>query len=216
MTFSEYIENLAERHVDIRHKENDEVHFLSSEREKHTALDSVLHYPAVIVDRGSGFGYGGNPGAYRKDRDYLLFIVEHVSDTSDYEQIEAALDKCERILDELLNQILEDKRKKRLWLAFSLEDVEADSGGETEAGTTQRDVVRHGVARIPVSFSVTAKWLKKLAGYAKLDKISVQYFDVETSELKLSEMYVTGYKAKLKKDTSYKGLWTVSFTLKEM
>ena len=66
MTFSEYIENLAERHVDIRHKENDEVHFLSSEREKHTALDSVLHYPAVIVDRGSGFGYGGNPGAYEK------------------------------------------------------------------------------------------------------------------------------------------------------
>ena len=38
-----------------------------------------------------------------------------------------------------------------------LEDVEADSGGETEAGTTQRDVVRHGVAQIPVSFSVTAK-----------------------------------------------------------
>lgn len=97
-----------------------------------------------------------------------------------------------------------------------LEDVEADSGGETEAGTTQRDVVRHGVARIPVSFSVTAKWLKKLAGYAKKDKISVQYFDVETAELKLAEMYVTGYKAKLKKDTSYKGLWTVSFTLKEM
>lgn len=126
MTFSEYIEKLAERHVDIRHKENDEVHFLSSEREKHTALDSVLHYPAVIVDRGSGFSYGGNPGAYRKDRDYLLFIVEHVSDTSDYEQIEAALDKCERILDEFLNQILEDKRMKRLWLAFSLEDVEAD------------------------------------------------------------------------------------------
>ena len=39
---------------------------------------------------------------------------------------------------------------------------------------------------------------------------------VETAELKLAEMYVTGYKAKLKKDTSYKGLWTVSFTLKEM
>ena len=97
-----------------------------------------------------------------------------------------------------------------------LEDVEADSGGETEAGTTQRDVVRHGVVRIPVSFSVTAKWLKKLAGYAKKDKISVQYFDVETAELKRAERYVTGYKAKLKKDTSYKGLWTVSFTLKEM
>ena len=97
-----------------------------------------------------------------------------------------------------------------------LEDVEADSGGETEAGTTQRDVGRHGGGRVPGEVSVKAEWLKKLAGYAKKDKISVQYFDVETAELKLAEMYVTGYKAKLKKDTSYKGLWTVSFTLKEM
>ena len=97
-----------------------------------------------------------------------------------------------------------------------LEDVEADSGGETEAGTTQRDVVRHGVARIPVSFSVTAKWLAKLAAYAKKDKIVVQYFDTETLGLKTAEMYVMGYKAKLRKDTSYKGLWTVSFTLKEI
>lgn len=112
MTFSEYIENLAERHVDIRHKKNDEVHFFSSEREKHTALDSVLHYPAVILDRGSGFGYGGGPGAYRKGRNYLLFVVEHVSDTSDYVQIETVLERCERILDEILNQILEDKRKE--------------------------------------------------------------------------------------------------------
>ena len=34
--------------------------------------------------------------------------------------------------------------------------------------------------------------------------------------MKTAEMYVTGYKAKLKKATNYKGLWTVSFTLKEM
>ena len=81
---------------------------------------------------------------------------------------------------------------------------------------TQKDVVRHGVVQIPVSFSVTVKWLVKLAVYAKKDKISVQYFDVETAGLKLAEMYVTGYKAKLKKDTSYKGLWMVSFTLKEI
>lgn len=29
-------------------------------------------------------------------------------------------------------------------------------------------------------------------------------------------MYMDGFKAKLEKDTSYKGLWTVSFGLKEM
>ena len=97
----------------------------------------------------------------------------------------------------------------------SLSAVEADSGGETEAGTTQRDVVRQGVVNISVSFSVTAKWLKALTVYSKQDKLSVDYFDIETAELKSTEMYVEGFKAKLEKDTSYRGLWTVSFTLKE-
>lgn len=98
---------------------------------------------------------------------------------------------------------------------LDLTDVEADSGGETEAGTVQRDVVRAGVVTIAVSFSVSAAWLKQLTAYSKQPKITVQYFDTEDLVLKETEMYITGYKAKLYKDTSFKGLWTVSFTLKE-
>lgn len=94
-------------------------------------------------------------------------------------------------------------------------DVEADSGGETEAGTTQRDVVRTGVAEISVSFSVSPKWVKRLTAYSKLSKISVNFLDTEMLEAREAEMYITGFKAQLKKDTSYKGLWMVSFTLKE-
>ena len=75
--------------------------------------------------------------------------------------------------------------------------------------------MRHGIVNISVSFSVTAKWLKALTAYSKQDKVSVEYFDMETAELKNAEMYIEGFKAKLEKDTSYKGLWTVSFTLKE-
>ncbi len=45
--------------------------------------------------------------------------------------------------------------------------------------------------------------------------MSVEYFDTETAKLKNAEMYIEGFKAKLEKDTSYKGLWTVSFTLRE-
>ena len=99
---------------------------------------------------------------------------------------------------------------------LDISDVEADSSGETEAGTTQRDVVRTGVADISVSFSVSPKWVKLLTVYSKLPKIAVEYFDTETLDLKEAEMYITGFKAKLEKDTSYKGLWTVSFYLKEM
>lgn len=94
-------------------------------------------------------------------------------------------------------------------------DVEADSVGETEAGTTQRDVVRLGVVSIPVTFSVSPKWLKMLTGFKQKEKFTVDYFDTETLSVKQAEMYVEGYKANLVKDTSYKGLWKVNFTLKE-
>lgn len=68
---------------------------------------------------------------------------------------------------------------------------------------------------ISVSFSMTAKWLKLLTAYSKEDKLAVEYFDPEAAELKNTEMYMEGFQAKLKKDTSYRGLWTVSFVLKE-
>ena len=96
-------------------------------------------------------------------------------------------------------------------LGFSVQDTAEAIGlmgnagiKASQAGTSMRSIMTNLTGDV------------KLSGYAKKDKISVQYFDVETAELKLAEMYVTGYKAKLKKDTSYKGLWTVSFTLKEM
>ena len=97
----------------------------------------------------------------------------------------------------------------------SMDDVEADSSGETEAGTKQRDVVRSGVHTIDVTFSVTAVWLKKLTAYKQKAKLQVLFLDPETADMKSAEMYIEGFKVSLKKDTSYKGLWTVSFTLKE-
>ena len=97
----------------------------------------------------------------------------------------------------------------------SMDDVEADSSGETEAGTKQRDVVRSGIHTIAVSFSVTAVWLKKLTAYKQMPKLNVLFFDPALTDLTQAEMYIEGFKVALKKDTSYGGLWTVSFDLKE-
>ena len=47
------------------------------------------------------------------------------------------------------------------------------------------------------------------------EKITVGYFDMETLAVKTAKMYVEEYKASLAEDTSQKGLWTVSFTLRE-
>ena len=59
------------------------------------------------------------------------------------------------------------------------------------------------------------KWLKLLTEYRRKPQIAVDYFDTETLEMKQTQMYMEGYKASLVKDTSFKGLWAVSFTLKE-
>lgn len=45
--------------------------------------------------------------------------------------------------------------------------------------------------------------------------LHVSYFDTETLESVDTQMYVDDYKVSLVKDTSYKGLWKVSFTLNE-
>ena len=75
--------------------------------------------------------------------------------------------------------------------------------------------MRQGVVDISVSFTVTAVWLKKLTAYSKQNKLTVEYFDTDSLSLKETEMYITGFKAKLEQDTSYKCLWTIDFNLKE-
>ena len=66
-----------------------------------------------------------------------------------------------------------------------MEDKEADSGGETEVGTIQRDVVSAGVVTISVSLSVTQKWLRLLTRYKQQEKIRVRFFDPETGGIVL-------------------------------
>ena len=99
--------------------------------------------------------------------------------------------------------------------SMTLNDVEADSSGETEAGTTQRDVIRSGVVKIQVSFQVSPNWLRRLSAFRREPILTVRYFDTETLDFKVTQMYIDGFKSTLEKDTSYKGLWKVSFDLNE-
>lgn len=57
-----------------------------------------------------------------------------------------------------------------------------------------------------VVFSVTQVWLKRLTEYKQQESITVLYFDPETATQVQTQVYVEGFKAKLEKDTSYKGL----------
>lgn len=124
--FSQYLEDLCCRHIDIRHQV-DGVHFVDSEDEKDTSLDSVLCYPAVILSKGS-YHYTGDSIRYGKEHEYMLFVVDHVNDTGDYEQVRQKMNKCELIVDELFNQMIEDKRSRNypFLTGFILSGIDVD------------------------------------------------------------------------------------------
>lgn len=98
---------------------------------------------------------------------------------------------------------------------ISLKNIEASTNGETEAGTTQRDIIRFGVVTIEVSFLLSHKWIGEMTEYSKQKKLYVEYFNTSTLDLKFTEMYISDFKVNLAKDTSQKGLWNVTFTLNE-
>lgn len=99
--------------------------------------------------------------------------------------------------------------------SIGLRDVEADTGGETEAGTIQRDIIRRGMVSISVSFNCSPKWVKQLSSFEVQEYLQVRYLNTLTLELETTQMYMEGFNAQLVKDTAFKGLWEVSFNLYE-
>lgn len=98
---------------------------------------------------------------------------------------------------------------------LSYRSVEAESSGETEAGTRQRDVTRSGVVSIDVSFQVASAWLKRLSDFAREDSLTVRYFDPGALSCEETQMWISDYRAELFRDTARLGFWNVSFTLNE-
>ena len=126
-SFSDYMAGLCSRHVDIRHNSVSEIHYVDSGAEKDMTQDSVLCYPAVILERGQ-YQYTGSEGAMNKEYDYMIFVVDHVSDTGDFDQIRQKRARCEKLLDELFNRILADKRARlyKFLAGFSLSGIEVE------------------------------------------------------------------------------------------
>lgn len=92
---------------------------------------------------------------------------------------------------------------------LALSDVEADSSGETEAGTTQRDIVRSGVAQISVSFQVSPAWLKSCPRCVG-SQSSQSTFLIQKQWSRPEKCTSTVSKLPLHTTPAEKGLWKVS------
>ena len=91
-------------------------------------------------------------------------------------------------------------------MKITMEYIMESTSGVTEAGTTQRDVVREGMVEIQVSFHVSKRWLQRLSAYKRLASITGEYLDTETMNIVNTEKYIDGFKSRLAVDTSYGGL----------
>lgn len=106
-----YFENLARTHVDIRHSDS-EKHFFRME------IDEVLaginrtdvKTPFLILE-GYGFDYTDNKSDnLLKNRSGAFVLLDHVSDSTDFDAIHAVWDRMEQIGEEIIIRIKADKR----------------------------------------------------------------------------------------------------------
>lgn len=108
-----YFENLARRHVAIRHTDT-EKHFFRME------LDEVLggmnrsdvSFPMLILE-GYSFDYTDNKSDnLMKNRRGGFMLIDHLNDITDYDRMHQIWEEMEVIGDDLLAKIKADKRNR--------------------------------------------------------------------------------------------------------
>lgn len=107
-----YFEDIAKKHKEILHKDN-EKHFYRFELDEVlTAMCNDINYPAMILE-GYTLDYSdSNADNVIKRRSGGFILLDHVDDTKDYDEIHAVWDKLEAIGDDILVKILDDKRTR--------------------------------------------------------------------------------------------------------
>ena len=106
-----YFKNIATKHKSILHTENTK-HFFRME------IDEVLaginrtdvNYPLLILE-GYSFAFTDNKSDnLLKNREGAFMILDHISDSSDYDAIHNKWEELEEIITEILLKIKADKR----------------------------------------------------------------------------------------------------------
>ena len=123
--FVAYCEQLASKHINIQHSEQEKHFFRLELEEVLTGLPGGINYPAFILE---GYRYGfedaksDNP---IKKRSGAFILIDHVSDPGDYNQIHEVWDLMEEIGDDILAKIKADKYNATSPVyAFNVETVE--------------------------------------------------------------------------------------------
>jgi hypothetical protein len=106
-----YFENLGRRHKEIRHRDT-EKHFFRMEVDEVLAgiTRTDVVYPFLILE-GYGYDYADSKSDnLLKNRHGAFMLLDHVSDSTDFDAIHDAWDRMEEIGDELIVKMKSDKK----------------------------------------------------------------------------------------------------------
>jgi len=125
--FSEYMQKLASLHVDLSHTPETPHYFRGELEEFYMGFRNDVNFPALIQE-GSEIRFTSDQARNSfKERDTSFMIVQNYTDDNDYTAIYSAFDLCEKIGDEIIRKINEDKYDPACMVVkdFLMEDVTA-------------------------------------------------------------------------------------------
>ena len=125
MTFSEYIEQLAAEHKDIRHS-SEVCHYSDLQEDAQNAFARrKMHYPCVVLDEGGTSFSGSDSQTYQTDM-YMILFVDHVRDTGDAVEVRGVFAHMKQVAIDFLRRMARDRKTVRLMKRFSMVDVEME------------------------------------------------------------------------------------------
>lgn len=105
--FQNYMKSLAVHNKDLNHRST-EKHFFRKELEEfYLGFRSDVNFPALILESAE-LAFSDAPRNAFKERSSAFLVVDSYENDDDYDQIAEALDRCERIGDEILRKFLAD------------------------------------------------------------------------------------------------------------
>ena len=125
--FGDYMQKLASLHVSLAHTPEEPHYFRGELEEFYTGFRDRVNFPA-LVQEGSEIRFTSDQARNSfKERDSSFMIVQGYDDDNDYDAIYTAFDLCEKIGDEIIRRINEDKYNPDCMEVkdFLLEDVSA-------------------------------------------------------------------------------------------
>lgn len=125
--FADYLQKLAALHIDLAHTPEEPHYFRGELEEFYIGFRNGVNFPALIQE-GSEIRFTSDQAKNSfKERDTSFMIVQNYENADDYEAIYAAFDLCEKIGDELIRRMNEDKYDPACMVVkdFLIEDVSA-------------------------------------------------------------------------------------------